>query len=62
MFEFTPKIKYKKTNFVFSTLLRTEEAVISDELVERYLDLIESHGTGFWWTLGKPLLTMLTKY
>jgi isoleucyl-tRNA synthetase len=31
---------------------RTEEPLINDELVSRYLDLIDQHGTGFWWTLG----------
>ena len=28
------------------------EIVISRELIQRYQDLVESHGAGFWWSMS----------
>lgn len=41
---------YKYLNVL--SFSRTEAPVISEALIDRYCELVDSHGTGFWWSLG----------
>ena len=38
------------------------EIVISSELIERYQDLLDSHGSSFWWELGLEEILAGTSY